>query len=417
MQKFARGESYLMTTVSTGAELQSRAAPRKGHVKRLNSYDEWSPLREVIVGSGLNYTTHDRELSFDLFLHENITGDNDLSRKSWIHPPFLPPSGTEKRSRIRINQRHVDELNEDIAGLVATLESLSVTVHQPIELGPEVPDMQTPAWSAAMMPALNVRDSLVIMGDEIVETPPMMRSRYFENQLLKPILMNYFAHGARWSVMPRPLMTDGSFDFSYVDGTGSPDEPLEVVSRPDDSPFHVGIEMMMDAAQILRFGRDVLVNVATLHHELAYTWLERHFEGRRRLHRIYRLSDDHIDSTVLPLRPGLLLVRSSEIVNQLPAELQKWDRIYYPMPEPDGFPTYQDDDLIITSPYIDLNVLSVDENTVIVNAAHVELVKLLESHNLTAVPVQHRHRRLFGGGFHCFTVDTVRDGGFEDYFS
>ena len=33
----------------------------------------------------------------------------------------------------------------------------------------------------------------------------------------------------------------------------------------------------------------------------------------------------------------------------------------------------------------------------------------------TVVPVRHRHRRLFGGGFHCFTLDTVRAGGCEEY--
>lgn len=384
---------------------------------QLNSYDEWSPLREVIVGSGLNYTTHERELTFDLFLYENITGDNDSSRKPWLYPPFAPPIGADKRSRIRINQRHVDELNEDIAGLVETLESLRVKVHRPIDLGPAVPEVQTPAWSAAMIPALNVRDNVVIIGDEIVETPPMMRSRYFENQLLKPIFMDYFRQGARWSVMPRPLMTDGSFDFSYVDGTGSPDEPLNPVSRPDDSPYNVGFEMMMDAAQILRFGQDILVNVSTAHHELAYEWLVRHLAGRFRLHRIYRLSDDHIDSTVLPLRPGLLLARSPEIVDQLPPSLQKWDRIYYPLPPADGFPDYDDNDLVLTSRFIDMNLLSIDTDTVIVNSDHPELIKLLESQGITAVPVRHRHRRLFGGGFHCFTVDTVRDGGLEDYLT
>ncbi|MET7768393.1 inosamine-phosphate amidinotransferase 1 [Nocardia sp. NPDC005366] len=352
-----------------------------------------------------------------MFLHENISGDNDLSRKPWLYPPFSPPAGGDGRSRITIAQRHVDELNEDIAGLVETLESLSVTVRRPLDLGPAVPEVRTPAWSATMIPALNVRDNVIIMGDEIVETPPMMRSRYFENQLLKPVFMDYFNQGARWSVMPRPLMTDGSFDFSYADGSGSADEELRPTGRPDDSPYHVGFEMMMDAAQILRFGKDVLVNVSTAHHQLAYEWLARHFGDRFRIHRIYRLSDDHIDSTVLPLRPGLLLARSPEIIDRLPAALQKWDRIYYPEPAADGFPPYDDNDLVLTSKFIDMNLLSIDAETVLVNSAHLELIALLESRGMTVVPVQHRHRRLFGGGFHCFTVDTVREGGLEDYLS
>lgn len=55
-------------------------------------------------------------------------------------------------------------------------------------------------------------------GDEIIEIPPMLRARYFETQFLKPFFMEYFGHGARWTIMPRPLMTDGSFDFSHALG-------------------------------------------------------------------------------------------------------------------------------------------------------------------------------------------------------
>ena len=89
-----------------------------------------------------------------------------------------------------------------------------------------------------------------------------------------------------------------------------------------------------------------------------------------------------------------------------------------PEPSKNNFPDYGNDDLILTSKYIDMNVLSVDENTVIVNSMCPELCLLLEQNHFTVVPVRHRHRRLFGGGFHCFTLDTVRAGSSaEDYFS
>ena len=51
----------------------------------LNSYDEWSPLKEVVVGSAAHYTSHERELSFDLFFHDNIAGDN-TTRSEWYYP-------------------------------------------------------------------------------------------------------------------------------------------------------------------------------------------------------------------------------------------------------------------------------------------------------------------------------------------
>ncbi|WP_329315413.1 MULTISPECIES: glycine amidinotransferase [unclassified Streptomyces] len=383
---------------------------------QLNSYDEWSPLREVIVGSAENYLSHERELSFDLFFHDNIAKDN-ASRSEWYYPRLsargagTPPSGD---GRVPIKERYVAELNEDLEELAATLASLSVKVLRPVDVDATTGEVRTPAWSASVVPPLNVRDNTLIVGDEIIETPPMIRSRYFETQFLKSAFQEYFRKGARWTVMPRPMMTDASFDLSYVRAStaGGPTEPIE---DPQPSPFDVGQEMMFDGAQCLRLGRDIIANISTANHALAVDWLERHLEGRFRVHRVHQLSDSHIDSMVLALRPGTLLVRSAEVAEKLPEPLRKWDLIVPPEPGGDNFPRYDDDDLILTSPFIDLNVLSVSPDTVLVNEACPELMRKLEQHKFTVVPVRHRHRRLFGGGFHCFTLDTVRDGGPEDY--
>lgn len=377
---------------------------------RLNSFDEWSPLREVIVGSADNYVSHERELSFDLFFHDNLV------RTEWYYPRLSSAIGKgAKPGKILIKKRYVEELTEDLHGLVAALESLGVTVQRPMSLDPSTGDVTTPAWSASIVPPLNIRDNTLIAGDEIIETPPMIRSRYFETQFLKPVFAHYFAQGARWTVMPRPWMTDASFDLSYVhESAGGPTEPI---TDPQRHPYDVGHEMLFDGAQCVRLGRDIVANISNANHALAVDWLERHLAGRFRVHRVYRVSDSHIDSMLLALRPGLLLVRTKEMLDVLPEPMRSWDIIVPPPPTADNFPRYEDDDLILTSPYIDLNVLSVNPATVLVNDACPDLIHTLERHKLTVVPVRHRHRRLFGGGFHCFTLDTVRDGGPEDYFA
>lgn len=377
----------------------------------VNSFDEWSPLKEVVVGSPMNYQTMELELSFKLFFH-------DQAYSSFWYPYYERESKEEaktedKKTPIRkFSKRYLEELAEDVEGLVAAIEREGVTVHRPTELK-EVEPFKTPYWEAATMPALNVRDQAMIVGKEIIETPPQVRARYFENDLLKKIFYRYFHNGSRWTVMPRPMMTDRSFDTSYVSGQNVP--AIEAVYNLEESEFDVGFEMMFDAAQCLRFGKDVLVNVSTENHVLGLRWLQRHFEGKFRFHEI-RLTDNHIDSTILPLRPGKLLLRNPGVREQLPPELQKWDAIYPPEPTENIFPDYEDDELILTSRYIDLNVLSIDENKVVCNSLFPELMRTLESHGFTPIPVQHRHRRLFSGGFHCFTLDTVRAGGPEEYF-
>jgi len=383
---------------------------------KLHTFDEWSPLREIVLGSASGYRQQARDLSFDLFFYDNLVHDNPKTHP--IYYPRLsthgqPTPGSLTSKTLDIKQRYVDELHEDVEGIAGTLESLGVRVHRPMNLREGAAHFATPAWSATALPPLNVRDNTLILGDEIIETPPMMRSRYFETQFLKPVFMEYFKHGARWTVMPRPWMTDRSFDLARAEQIVT----METVPTINDSPYDVGIEMLFDAAQCLRFGRDILVNIATANHLLACEWLERHLEGRYTIHRIDRLTDSHIDSMVLPLRPGTLLIRSRRFLEYLPKALQKWDVIEAPEPKAQNFPQYDDDDVILTSPFIDLNVLSIDERTIMVNDSCPELSRALEQHGFEVVPVRHRHRRLFGGGLHCFTLDTVRDGKLENYFS
>ncbi|HEU5271994.1 MAG TPA: hypothetical protein VFU36_18880, partial [Jatrophihabitans sp.] len=311
-----------------------------------------------------------------------------------------------------------EELNEDVEALAEVLTGLGVTVHRPIPLPPDVPMIAGLGWQAAPTPALNIRDNTLILGDELIETPPMIRSRYLETRLLTPVFQRYYDAGARWTTMPRPLLTDMSFDLSYArDLSTTQGGPTEPIVDPAPSPFDVGIEMMLDAAQILRLGRDLIVNVAHQNHRMAADWLERHLAGRYRLHRVHRMADSHIDSMLLALRPGVFIARHPGIRDMLPEALQSWKFLIPPPPGPGDFPVYEEDDLVLTSAYIDLNVLSVDEDTVLVNQDCTGVLKMLDAAGFTTVPVRHRHRRLFGGGFHCFTLDTCRTGGCEDYLA
>ncbi|MEU2440219.1 glycine amidinotransferase [Streptomyces rubradiris] len=382
---------------------------------RLHSYDDFTPLKEIIIGSAENYLGHDRDLSFELFHHENLTG----FRSDWAYPRLAQAGTGTGGQNWAVKQRYAEELNEDVENLAATLIDLGVTVHRPIPLPPDAARIAGLGWQAAPTPALNIRDNTLIVGDQIIETPPAIRSRYLETQLLHRVFRAYQDAGARWTVMPRPTLTDLSFDLSYARDTattlGGPTEPID---DPRPSPYDVGLEMMLDGAQVLRLGRDLVVNVAQDNHEQGLRWLQRHLGHDYRVHRVWRMADNHIDSMVLALKPGAFLARHDGIRDLMPEPLRSWRYIVPPEPDPGAFPVYDDDeDLVLTSPYIDLNVLSVDEHTVLVNQECTGLAKTLETAGFDVVPVRHRHRRLFGGGFHCFTLDTHRDGDLEDYLS
>jgi N-dimethylarginine dimethylaminohydrolase len=55
-----------------------------------------------------------------------------------------------------------------------------------------------------------------------------------------------------------------------------------------------------------------------------------------------------------------------------------------------------------------MNTLSIDPDTVIVDAAQTHIIKTLEQRHFTVIPLTLRHSRTLGGGFHCVTLDLWR---------
>ena len=116
----------------------------------------------------------------------------------------------------------------------------------------------------------------------------------------------------------------------------------------------------------------------------------------------------HLDSTIIPLREGLVLYNASRVTEDNEPELFKsWDKIWI-------------DECHSTklwtnlpwgaSEWIGLNLLSINPNLVIVDQKQKQLIEKLEKHNMEILPLELRHDRLLAGGFHCVTLDLKRDG-------
>ena len=71
----------------------------------------------------------------------------------------------------------------------------------------------------------------------------------------------------------------------------------------------------------------------------------------------------------------------------------------------------------MSSPWVGMNLLSIDQETVIVDERQKNFIKFLEQNKIKVIPVKMRHCYTHGGGIHCATLDTVRDSKLEDYFS
>lgn len=63
----------------------------------------------------------------------------------------------------------------------------------------------------------------------------------------------------------------------------------------------------------------------------------------------------------------------------------------------------------------DVNMLVVNENTVLVNNYNKEVFDYLKRHNMEAIIAPFRHRFFWDGGIHCITSDLYREGNAVEY--
>ena len=120
----------------------------------------------------------------------------------------------------------------------------------------------------------------------------------------------------------------------------------------------------------------------------------------------------HIDTTLVFLRPGLVLVNPMRInEDNLPQALRSWDVMYAPEMEKAAYSDLPP----LASDWIGMNLLMINPNLAVVDVHQKTLIKMLEGAGIDVLPLLLRHGRSLGGGFHCVTLDVRRRGSLETY--
>ena len=166
--------------------------------------------------------------------------------------------------------------------------------------------------------------------------------------------------------------------------------------------------MTLDAANICRLGDTWLFLESASGNRAAYEWLCGQFPNITiELCNFY--SGVHIDSTITPLREGLVMLNASRVTEEnCPNALKDWEKIWVTedMIVAQDFYQYP-----YASKWIAMNMLALDPETVILDAAQTQLITILKKHNIDSIPLTLSHSRTLGGGFHCVTLDTRRRHG------
>jgi N-dimethylarginine dimethylaminohydrolase len=255
-----------------------------------------------------------------------------------------------------VNSIVIQETNEDLEIFKQTLESFNVNVQRPKDL-----DFQSFDGMYNYCP----RDRLLIIGDKVIDASMLYPTRKKE--------ITAFEH--------------------IID--------TDIISCDDESAI-------FDAANVCRLGNDLLFLVSNSGNYNGAKWLQKMLGSNYRVHILDNIySGVHIDSTISPVREGLVVLNSDRINNSnLPTIFNNWDKIYISGDQivPQNFTSYP-----YASKYIALNFLTINPSLVICDPKQAILRDKLESYNIDSIGIDLRHSRTLGGGHHCVTLDLKRN--------
>ena len=161
---------------------------------------------------------------------------------------------------------------------------------------------------------------------------------------------------------------------------------------------------ILDAANVCRMNDNWIYLVSQSGNVAALEWLRENFPEKN-IEACGFYSGVHIDSTIIPLDEGLVLLNGSRVNEEnLPQCLKDWDRIYLNDCVAREFYQYP-----YASKWIGMNMLVVRPGLVIVDSIQETLIAILHSKGIHTIPMPLTHSRTLGGGFHCTTLDLHRE--------
>ena len=270
-----------------------------------------------------------------------------MENSSWTETEF--PYGPVK-------QEIVDRANASLNEFAGILEDLGVVVHRPLYR-----DYAALDQFYGYCP----RDTVLIVGDTVIRTPTTYPSRRNEWETMLHV----------WN--GHPVITPG--------------DP----------------EAMFDAANICRLNDTLLYLVSETGNLAGARWLQDYLGSDYRVYPITNLySGVHIDSTITPVREGLVALNAGRInEDTVPDPIRSWDKIWI-----------SEQDLVLqpfehypyASNWIGLNFLMVNPELAIVDPKQETLRKKLDAYGVDTIGIDLTESRTLGGGHHCCSLDTLR---------
>jgi len=361
----------------------------------VNSWNEWDPLKHVIVGVADGTCIPPAEPASD----SKIPADSDMRG---MHGPRT--------------QDTVDAANEELDNFANVMRKRGIRVDRPTPLDFNKVVSTADIEHGTMFGCMPPRDVILTVGSEMLEATMSYRSRWFEYLCYRPLLQQYYDEDPkmRHESAPKPRLTAESYKENYLSDDITIEERLAMVAKKDFVTTE--FEPLFDAADVLRFGKDLVVQHGFTTNLKGIDWITRHFPNHR-VHAANFPGDPypiHIDATFTPIRPGLIINNPER---KLPDEQRKmfhdngWEIVDSARPAHNSPPP-----LCYSSVWLSMNVLVLDPKTVVVEESETFQCEQFDKMGMEVVPVPFRKAYPFGGALHCATTDVYREGNCEDYF-
>lgn len=355
----------------------------------VNSWNEWDHLQEVMVGRLDNKVT-------------DAPQEPALRLKSDSYSKYNYPLTYTPKDEMAAAKECLEEY-------VRVLEKENIKVVRPTARDMQrtnLPPLTTPTFSTPRENGITCpRDVFTVYGNHVIEAPMSWRTRYFENQCYRDLMMGYMRRDPRlhWEAAPKPLLTDATYDGSNL-----------TLDRHE--------EILFDAADFRRFGKDVFTQNGHTTNLAGIDWVSRTLaRDGLRLHTLSWESTDlhpvisfsHLDAKITPVDEDMLLWTRHEAPTKKQLDLfniNDWKTIEIP----DRMVCVSKRDL--TAPGIHLNVLTISPSVCIVEAGETDMIKVLREEGVDVIPIKFAPCYRYGGSLNCFSLDVNRNGHMKNYF-
>jgi len=391
-----RGSNFLRRISSTSSPKRALPSIDPGieespSLPVVNAHNEWDPLEEVIVGRAENSVV------------PNFTTEVKANTYEY-HWDFYKANNGEY-----FPAEHLKKAVAEIEEFCRILEHEGVVVQRP-DIIDHKKKYTTPDFESTGLYAAMPRDILITIGNEIIEAPMAWRSRFFEYRAYRKLMKEYFRAGAKWTTAPKPFMSDDLYDMDYPMKNVQERHQLASENRFVTTEF----EPCFDAADFMRAGTDIFAQRSQVTNLMGIEWMRRHLGDKYNVHLLSFKDPNpmHIDATFNIIGPGLVIVNPERPCEQR----DMFEKAGWRLVEA-AYPTISDaHPLWMSSKWLSMNVLMLDEKRVVVDAHEIPTQKMFESLGIKCVKVDIRYANSLGGGFHCWTCDVRRRGELQSYF-